>query len=82
MNPNDEDSVRSRAIAGLRYFICGGVVCGATLLMMHEGITALPYWGGVPPLPVEMIAGLAGIVGFMGLLQLLIAWILNMRGRR
>jgi hypothetical protein len=82
MKASDEDSVRSRATAGLRYFIGGGAVCAVTLLMTHEGITAIPYWGGGAPVPVEMIAGLAAIVAFMELLQLLIAWILNMRGRQ
>jgi hypothetical protein len=82
MSSIDDDSVRSRANAGIGYFGCGGAVCAATLLITHEGITSIPYYGGGPPIPLEMIAGLAGIVAFMGLLQLLIAWILHRRGHR
>jgi hypothetical protein len=77
MNPSDEDSVRSRAAAGLRYFLFGSVLCAAALLMLHAGITSTPHRG--LPFPTELLAGLGGIVAFIGLLQLLIAWILKMR---
>jgi hypothetical protein len=33
-------------------------------------------------IPLEMVAGIAGIVVFMGFIQLVIAFILNVRGRR
>jgi uncharacterized protein YbcC (UPF0753/DUF2309 family) len=80
MKASDEDSVRSRATAGLTYFIAGSAVCAAWVLLIYAGTTASPYWGGGSPVPVEMIAGLGAIVAFMGLVQLLIAWILHMRG--
>jgi hypothetical protein len=81
MKSSDDDSVRSRAIAGFLYFVCGGVVCVALLLRMHAGVTVLlGFRGG--PVPIELIAGLAGIVAFMGLVQILIASILKMRGHQ
>ena len=78
MKPSAEESVRSRVKAGLLYFICGGIFCAGALLLMHTGTTSFPYHG--EPFPVELSAGLGGLVAFMGLLQLLIAWILKMRG--
>jgi len=78
---DDDDSVRSRAVAGLRYFLCGAMICAAALLLIHAGITSFPREPG-GQFPVELIAGLAGIVAFMGLLQMLIALVLRMRGHR
>lgn len=75
-----DDSVRARAAAGLQYFVTGALVCAVAVLMIHEGTTGIPYWGGGSPVPVEMIAGLGGIIAFMGIVQLLVAWILKRRG--
>jgi len=82
MNSTDEDSVRSRATAGFRYFLVGAVICAVALLTIHNVVTSIPYWGGGSPVPVEMIAGIGGIVAFIGIVQLLIAWILKIRGHQ
>jgi len=82
---SDQDSVRSRAAAGIRYLAIGGVICTATLLEMRSGVRTMPWherFGGYTELPLEMVAGIAGIVVFIGFLQLVIATILKLRGRQ
>jgi hypothetical protein len=67
------------------YVAVGGIICTAALLLMRAGVSSIPWhqrFGGHVDLPLGMVAGTAGIVVFMGLLQLLIAFILNMRDRR
>ena len=62
----------------------GGLICIAALNMMRSGVRSITWherFGGSFPLPLEMVAGIAGIVVFMGFLQLVIAFILKMRGR-
>jgi hypothetical protein len=81
MSASDQDSVRSRAAAGLRYVAVGGVICVETLLLMRPGVSSIPYRDG-KPIPLEMTAGIAGIVVFMSILQLVIAFILKLRGQR
>lgn len=77
----DEDSVRARAAAGIRYVAIGGVIRTVVLLQMRFGVRTIPYRSG-QPLPLEFVAGIAGIVVFMGFLQLVIAIILKLRGRQ
>jgi hypothetical protein len=63
----------------------GGLICTAALYLMRSGVRSIPWhqkFGGSFPLPLEMVAGIAGIVVFMGFLQLVIAIILKLRGRR
>jgi hypothetical protein len=81
MSASDQDSVRSRAAAGLRYVAVGGAICVGTLLLMRSGVSSIPYRDG-KPIPFEMIAGIAGIVVFIGILQLVIAFILKLRRQR
>ena len=67
------------------YVAVGGLICTAALLLMRAGVSSIPWhqrFGGYVDLPLEMVAGFAGIVVFMGLLQLVIAIILKLRGRR
>jgi hypothetical protein len=62
--------------------VVGGVICTTALLLMRSGVSTIPLLrpqGG--QLPLEMVAGIAGIVVFMGFLQLVIAFILKVRGR-
>jgi hypothetical protein len=82
MNTNGEDSVRSRAKAGICYVAIGGFVCAVALLQIRAGVRTIPGGARSGPIPLEMVAGIAGIVVFMGLLQLLIALILKLRGRQ
>ena len=84
MSARHEDSVRSRAAAGIWYVAAGGIVCTVQLLLMRSGISTIPYRDGIA-ISLEMIAGIAGIAGiviFMGFLQLVIAFILKVRGRQ
>lgn len=81
MNDSDKDSVRSRAAAGVCYVAVGGFICAGALLQMRSGVRTIPY-RGESTISVELIAGIAGIVVFMGLLQLVIAFVLKVRGRR
>jgi hypothetical protein len=81
MSAGEEDSVRSHAVAGIWYIDCGGVVFTSALLFMRDGLTTIT-WPRSGPVPLEFIAGVAGIVVFMGLVQLLIAFILKVRGRQ
>ena len=63
----------------------GGLICTAALNLMRSGVSSITWhqkFGGSFPLPLEMVAGIAGIVVFMGFLQLVIAIILKLRGRR
>ena len=76
----DEDSVRSRAAAGICYVGIGGVICTVVLLQMRAGVRTIPHRSG--QLPLEFAAGIAGIVVFMGFLQLVIAFILKLRARQ
>ena len=78
MSVSDQDSVRSRAAAGIWYVAVGGVICAVALLLMRSGVSTIPYRDG-KPIPLEMIAG---IVVFMGILQLVIAFILKVRRRQ
>ena len=81
---SDQDSVGSRAVAGMRYVAIGGVICTIVVLQMRSGVRSIPWhekFGGSFPLPLEMVAKIAGIVVFMGLLQLVIALILKLRRR-
>ena len=85
MSASDRDSVRSRATAGIWYVAVGGIICTVALLLMRSGVRSITWherFGGSFPLPLEMVAGVAGIVVFMGFLQLVIAIILKLRGRR
>jgi hypothetical protein len=85
MNAGDQDSVRSRAAAGICYVTVGGLICTAALNLMRSGVRNIPWaekFGGYTELPLEMVAGIAGIVVFMGLLQLVITITLKLRGRR
>jgi hypothetical protein len=59
----------------------GGVICTAALLLMRSGVSTIPWHRGYVALPLEFVAGIAGIVVFMGFLQLVIAFILKVRGR-
>ena len=79
MSVSDQDSVRSRAAAGI-WYVAGGVICAVALLLMRSGVSTIPYRDGKPIL-LEMIARIAGIVVFMGILQLVIAFILKVRRR-
>jgi hypothetical protein len=82
---SDENSARSRAAAGIRYVAVGGIICTAALLQMRSGVRSIPWhekFGGYTELPLEMVAGIAGIVAFIGFLQLMIAFILKLRGRQ
>jgi hypothetical protein len=81
MSASDQDSVRSRAAAGICYVSVGGVISTVALLLMRSGVSTIPYRDG-RPIPLEMVAGITGIVVFMGFLQLVIAFILKVRGRR
>jgi len=49
---------------------------------MRSGVSTTPGGGRTGPIPLEMIAGIAGIVVFMGVVQVLIAFILKVRGRQ
>lgn len=85
MSASDQDSVRSRAAAGICYMAVGGLICIAALNLMRSGVRSITWherFGGSFLLPLEMVAGIAGIVVFMGFLQLVIAIILKLRGRR
>jgi hypothetical protein len=82
MSASDQDSVRSRTAAGICYMAVGGLICTATLLLMRSGVSTIPVHRGYSLLPLEFVAGIAGIVVFMGLIQLVIAIILKLRGRR
>ena len=77
MSVSDQDSVRSRAAAGI-WYVAGGVICAVALLLMRSGVSTIPYRDG-KPIPLEMIAG---IVVFKGILQLVIAFILKVRRRQ
>jgi hypothetical protein len=79
---SDQDSARSRAKAGICYVAVGGLICTLALLQMRSGVSTIPYYRGGGPISLEMVAGIAGIVVFMGILQLVIAFILKVRGRR
>jgi hypothetical protein len=82
---SDQDSARSRAVAGICYMAVGGVICAWALLQMRSGVRSIPWhqkFGGVISLPLEMVAGVAGIVVFMGFIQLVVAFIVRMRGRQ
>ena len=82
---SDEDSVRSRAAGGIRYVVVSGIICALALLQMRSGVRSIPWrekFGGYTELPLEMVAGIAGIVAFIGFLQLVIAFILKLRGRQ
>jgi hypothetical protein len=82
---SDQDSARSRAAAGIRYLAVGGMICAVALLQMRSSVRSIPWhgkFGGWTPLPLEMVAGIAGIVVFIGFLQVVIAIILKLRGRR
>jgi hypothetical protein len=79
---SDEDSVRSRAAAGIRYVTVGGIICAVALLHIRSGVRSIPYYRDGSPIPLEFVAGIAGIVVFMGFLQLVIAIILKLRGRQ
>jgi hypothetical protein len=76
MSVSDEDSVRSRAAAGICYVAVGGVICAAAVLLMRSGVPSISL-SRRRPIPLEMVAGIAGIVVFMGFLQLVIAFILK-----
>ena len=82
MSASAKDSVRSRAAAGICYVAVGGVICAVALLLMRSGVSTILYYRGGGPIPLEMVAGIAGIVVFTGLLQLVIAFILRVRGRQ
>jgi hypothetical protein len=84
MNAGDENSARSHAVAAIWYIGYGGVICTVALLLMRSGFRTIPYLRGLRggPIPLEMIAGIAGIVAFMGFVQIVIAIILKLRGRR
>jgi hypothetical protein len=85
MSASDQDSVRSRAAAGIGYMAVGGLICTAALNLMRSGVRSITWhekFGGLTPVPLEMVAGIADIVVFMGLLQVVIAIILKLRGRR
>ena len=77
---SDQNPVRSRAAAGIRYVTVAGVICAVTLLLMQSGVRSIPSYRG--PFPLEIVAGIAAIVVFVGLLQLVIAVILELRQRR
>ncbi len=81
MRASGKDSVRSRAAAGICYVAVGGFICAVALLQMRSGVRTIPYRSG-STVPLELVAGIAGIVVFMGLLQLVIAFILNVRRRQ
>jgi hypothetical protein len=81
MSVGEEDSARSHAMAGMWYVGCGGAICTVALLLIRYGITSIFWDPGKFLLPVEFIAGIAAIVVFMGLIQLVIAFILKLRGR-
>jgi hypothetical protein len=49
---------------------------------MRSGVRTIPYYRNGRPIPLELVAGIAGIVVFMGFLQLVIAFIINVRGRQ
>ena len=59
----------------------GGVICTAALLLTRSGVSTITFIRD-GTIPLEMVAGIAGIVVFMGFIQLVIAFILNVRGRR
>jgi hypothetical protein len=59
----------------------GGGICTAALLLMRSGVSTITFIRD-GTVPLEMVAGIAGIVVFMGFLQLVIAIILKLRGRR
>jgi hypothetical protein len=85
MSASDENSVRSRAAAGICYIVVGGLICTAALNAMRSGVLSIPWhekFGGYTDVPLEMVAGIAGIVAFIGFLQLVIAFILKLRERR
>jgi hypothetical protein len=73
--------VRSRAAAGLCYVAVGGVICAVALLLMRYGVSTITFIRD-GTIPLEMVAGIAGIVVFMGFIQLVIAFILKVRGRQ
>lgn len=66
MSASDQDSVRSRAAAGLCYVAGGGVICAVALLMRSGVSTISSIRDG--EIPLEMVAGIAGVVVFMGIL--------------
>ena len=80
MSASDQDSVRSRATAGIRYVAVGGITCAVALLLMRSSVSTIASIRD-GRIPLEMVAGIAGIVVFMGLLQLMIAFILKIRRR-
>ena len=85
MSASDQESLRSRAVAGICYMAVGGFICIVALNLVRSGVPSITWhqkFGGSFPLPLEMVAGIAGIVVFMGFLQLVIAIILKLRGRR
>ena len=67
--------------AGICYMGVGGAICAVALLQMRSGVRTIPYYRNGKPIPLEFVAGIAGIVVFMGFLQLVIAFILKLRGR-
>jgi len=80
---SDQDSARSRVVAGISYMAVGGFFCTVALLLMRSSVREIPYHQGyAAPIPIEMIAGIAGIVVFIGFLQLVIAFILKMKRRQ
>ena len=81
MSASEDDSVRSRAVAGTCYVGVGGAICAVALLQMRSGVRTIPYYRNGKPIPLEFVAGIAGIVVLMGFLQLVIAFILKLRGR-
>jgi hypothetical protein len=80
MSASDQDSVRSRAVAGICYVAADGIICTATVLLMRSGVSSIPYGHNRGPIPLELVAGIAGIVVFMGLLNLVIAFTLRRGG--
>ena len=66
MSASDQDSVRSRAAAGLCYVAVGGVIW-AVALLMRSGVSTISSLRD-REIPLEMVAEIAGVVVFMGIL--------------
>jgi hypothetical protein len=77
----DQDSARSRAVAGASYMAVGGIICAVSLLQIRSDVLSIPYYDG-RPMPLDFVAGISGIVVFMGFLQLVIAFVVKMRVRQ
>ena len=78
---SDQNSARSRALAGICYMAVAGIICTAALLLMRSGVRTIDTLRD-GRIPLEMIAGITGILVFIGLLQLVIAIIFKLRGRQ